>query len=824
MSTGRLGASNSKLGILVLGSPNTEFSGGFGQATALIDSPIKVQSATAQAFILKAKGLGQAQARIYAFNYPQFGQAQAKINAFGVQAYAQAAAWIAYTPGPNDGPHIQRIYRSNPLAVYRLGESSGATAVNAAHTGNGTYGGTITYSEAHTIEGDTDTAIAIGSSGNMTATVSSIPVTNGQPVTVAFWMHWSGTSDQMPFAWDVSYSDLYFNPGGTFGFNTGAGDTYGFSSSGLANKWVWVVAVFYHNQNYTTASKIYINGLSQTLSGSSATHTVGTSFRLSGWSAGGQHFVGSKVDDLVIWGREPSSAEILDIYNSSIPKQFAQAQALIIITKSGQAAALIDSPIKVQFGQAQADILQTYQGYAQAQAQIVKGTRAYAQAQGAILATVFGFAQAQADIKQIYYGFAQAQAQIAIYSWGFGQAQGDILATSRGYAQAQAFIDSYTLQFAQARALIDSPVKTAVGQTQAVIIRNKHAHAQAQGFIDSGTYSAYGLAQAYITFRGTFGQAEAYIIKLNNRKYAQAQARVIGYYNKHAQAQAMIAHKYATGQSQAIIQLTGRLQTGLAQAQITNRFPVGQAQAMIRSQRYLVMYNKYQLPGYAQGEAFNSPMKIVAHPTAYNDISFTEYLGLENKSISIRMLVTGETYLACKNQIQDAGTIIRSNRKGFAPLYVQAYDKHYEALGTSIKFEASVANIRSAEYTLEFEAKPWLISDTLTTISGTALVETTGRDLYNGTWTPTTIQVTGTNVTISGYTATGDFTGFVSISGAVNNLIINTDEYEATINGVNSTRVIRNVDYAIYVGPGMTYFDINGATDCVITYHDRWNL
>lgn len=57
------------------------------------------------------------------------------------------------------------------------------------------------------------------------------------------------------------------------------------------------------------------------------------------------------------------------------------------------------------------------------------------------------------------------------------------------------------------------------------------------------------------------------------------------------------------------------------------------------------------------------------------------------------------------------------------------------------------------------------------------------RSISDGGWTPTIITVTGTNVTVSGYTANGEFAGYFSVSGAVTNLVVNTEAFTAEIGG-----------------------------------------
>lgn len=247
------------------------------------------------------------------------------------------------------------------------------------------------------------------------------------------------------------------------------------------------------------------------------------------------------------------------------------------------------------------------------------------------------------------------------------------------------------------------------------------------------------------------------------------------------------------------------------------------------AQGYLVKYNSYVLPGYAQEEALPSEMTIAQHYATYADGSLSEYTGLSNKIISLGMKVWEQDYQACKTAVEKAATMLRSRRVGFSPLYVQYSDRHYEALTQSIKVQKSVpSSVRTLEYQVEFEAKPWLKSDATYTISGTGLINSDGafpaRTINDGGWTPTTITVTGTNVTISGYTGTGDFTGFMSISGYVQNMIIDSDAFTATIGGVNKNGTMRWADYRMYAGPDKTYFNVVGASGCVIAWNNRWYI
>jgi len=244
------------------------------------------------------------------------------------------------------------------------------------------------------------------------------------------------------------------------------------------------------------------------------------------------------------------------------------------------------------------------------------------------------------------------------------------------------------------------------------------------------------------------------------------------------------------------------------------------------AQQYLAKYNTYTLPGYVQNETFDSSMNIANHYAPFADGSLSEYTGLQNKLLSLTLKVWEPNYLACKTEVQKAATMLRTKRDGFAPLYVQYTDRYYEALTQSIKEEKTAGtSVRTLEYQVQFECRPWSISTSGYILTGTSSnTDSVGRTISDGGWTPTRITVTGTDVTISGFTATGDFAGFISISGAVTNMIIDSDAFTATIAGVNNNGRMRWADYRVYVGPGKTSFVSTGASSMTVEYNNRWYL
>lgn len=101
------------------------------------------------------------------------------------------------------------------------------------------------------------------------------------------------------------------------------------------------------------------------------------------------------------------------------------------------------------------------------------------------------------------------------------------------------------------------------------------------------------------------------------------------------------------------------------------------------------------------------------------------------------------------------------------------------------------------------------------------IIKTDGRTIDDGGWTPVIITLSGEDITIEGYTAF-EVTGYISVSGSVNNLIIDTENKTATMNGENAEDRLISKDWALFVGVGETYFDVEGATSVTIQYRNRW--
>jgi len=145
-----------------------------------------------------------------------------------------------------------------------------------------------------------------------TIDVTGLPVStaNGAKTSVSFWMYWDGTNSVMPIGWRLY--DLWLF-GGSFGFNTGNGDIYGIASSGLANGWHHIAAVF-SNRN-VHANELYVDGVKQTLtqrrrSPNNRRAVVDPHLRLSGWWWNNRYRFRGRLDEVKVYNGALNQAEV----------------------------------------------------------------------------------------------------------------------------------------------------------------------------------------------------------------------------------------------------------------------------------------------------------------------------------------------------------------------------------------------------------------------------------------------------------------------------------------------------------------------------------
>jgi hypothetical protein len=179
---------------------------------------------------------------------------------------------------------------------------------------NGTvYGATLTADR----NGNANSAYSFnGSSDYIDINLPTINTTTGAKVTVNFWMNWDGVDDVMPFGFNLY--EIYLVTG-YFAFNTNNNDRWGISSSGLANHWVYVTAIF--NNGDATLSSLYLDGSNRTLAqlgNSSVVRNVSTNARISGRPNDSRYRFGGKIDDVRIYNRALTDTEVQQLYQANL--------------------------------------------------------------------------------------------------------------------------------------------------------------------------------------------------------------------------------------------------------------------------------------------------------------------------------------------------------------------------------------------------------------------------------------------------------------------------------------------------------------------------
>lgn len=200
-------------------------------------------------------------------------------------------------PNPADG--LVAYYPFNTNALDASGNGNNGTV----------YGATLTADRF----GNANSAYSFNGTNNyIDTTLPTIDTTSGHQNTVAFWMNWNGNQNVMPFGFNLYSLYLY---DGYFAFNTYNNDIRGISSSGLSNNWTFITAIF--NNGDSTLNLLYTDGSNRTLTqvqGSPIARNVSTNARIGMLLHENRYYFGGKIDDVRIYNRALSAAEVQQLY------------------------------------------------------------------------------------------------------------------------------------------------------------------------------------------------------------------------------------------------------------------------------------------------------------------------------------------------------------------------------------------------------------------------------------------------------------------------------------------------------------------------------
>jgi hypothetical protein len=201
----------------------------------------------------------------------------------------------------------------NLVGHWKLDETSGALASDSSDY---LHDGTLVNSPVWTSSGKIGGAVSFDGSNNIVIDNVAVNKNPGGANTVAFWMKWNGSYTQMPFGWDGAY-DLFFQSN-AFGVNTGEGNILGISTSGLSiGEWIHVAVIFPNGVPDTSNTKIYIDGVSQSvtsqLGSTTSSRTATEKIFISGWGINGSYRFDGDIDDFRIYNRALTSNEVADL-------------------------------------------------------------------------------------------------------------------------------------------------------------------------------------------------------------------------------------------------------------------------------------------------------------------------------------------------------------------------------------------------------------------------------------------------------------------------------------------------------------------------------
>ena len=145
----------------------------------------------------------------------------------------------------------------------------------------------------------------------------------GTTTTVEMWARVSSFGGGMMFGW--FYYDVY-TPSGGLGYNTASSDVYGISAAtvtslGLVNTWKHYIFEMRSDVSYTN-NKIYINGVSQSLSQQLSTENSNYrnfnsgNGRISGWKADNNYRLPMRCASFKVYNRALTQAEISQNFNA----------------------------------------------------------------------------------------------------------------------------------------------------------------------------------------------------------------------------------------------------------------------------------------------------------------------------------------------------------------------------------------------------------------------------------------------------------------------------------------------------------------------------
>ena len=223
--------------------------------------------------------------------------------------------------------YCQSNLMNGNVLLYHLNELSGNISDYSNNNANATISGGVSYNQ----QGKWGGAVSFDGVDDYLNLSSAQLVSTNTPFTISMWFKSGGLAPvndfDMMFStktnqvqnWRFGISNYAGFSDITFGSNANFISAKTGSVGLVSNTWYHLIIVFNGtNSNSLTSYKLYLSGTEKSLSASSP-YGVETGNSFIGRSTGGYYFNGS-IDEVAVWNRSLSQAEIIDLYRRGIAK------------------------------------------------------------------------------------------------------------------------------------------------------------------------------------------------------------------------------------------------------------------------------------------------------------------------------------------------------------------------------------------------------------------------------------------------------------------------------------------------------------------------
>ncbi|MGH2356778.1 MAG: LamG-like jellyroll fold domain-containing protein, partial [Candidatus Limnocylindria bacterium] len=226
---------------------------------------------------------------------------------------------VSYEFGVPASAYAPLVLGGSPAGYWRLGEQTGTAAADAGPNNlGGTYSGSYALGLGGAIVADTNTSVTFGGGNADMGSPGALNI-SGNALSIEFWAKGSpGTYNYL-----VSHTNggsqgyaVYTGGDGTYHFYIGRGGGLHITGS-VSGTWD---GQWHHFANVFDGSqmRVYVDGTARLSESETGTLTGYTgNFRVAGYNGGGFSFNGS-LDELAVYSRALSSAEIADHYVAGI--------------------------------------------------------------------------------------------------------------------------------------------------------------------------------------------------------------------------------------------------------------------------------------------------------------------------------------------------------------------------------------------------------------------------------------------------------------------------------------------------------------------------